>query len=165
MVVRNAQYLGHDRDRDAHAADFPQRLSQRFARAGTGPRCSTVRISFGVCGSLHRRSSREAVVTGGGHPSSGADHQSPRGRNRCRSRRLGWLGQQKDRSELDGHGGLVPDRPQPRIDDPGQGSPLVPRLETRPEQAESSDPHATNLAAPANQLRWATSRRVRPRRG
>ena len=48
---------------------------------------------------------------------------------------------------LDGHGGEVPDRPQPRID-PGQGSPLVPRLETRLEQADSSDPHGTNLATP-----------------
>ena len=50
---------------------------------------------------------------------------------------------------LDGHGGLIPDRPPPRIDGSGQGSPHVHKLETRPEQVESSDPHTTNLAAPA----------------
>lgn len=52
---------------------------------------------------------------------------------------------------LNSRGELVPDRPQLQIDDSGQGSPHVrPRLETRPEQACSSDPVTTNFTAPAS---------------
>ncbi len=52
---------------------------------------------------------------------------------------------------LVGHGGLVPDLPQLKTDDSGQVTPhVLPRLETRPEQARSSDPPATNLVAPAS---------------
>lgn len=68
MVMRNAQYLGRDRDRGPCTADFPRRVGERFARTGTGAGCSTGRISFKVCGSRHKRSSHKAVVKGGGRP-------------------------------------------------------------------------------------------------
>ena len=52
------------------------------------------------------------------------------------------------RRRLDRHGGIIPDYPQSRIDEPGQASSLVARLETRPEQVKSSDAHSPNSAAP-----------------
>jgi formate/nitrite transporter len=62
---------------------------------------------------------------------------------------VGLAAPAKTPPRLDGHGGIVPGRAHWRIDDPGQASLHVSRVETRPEQAKLSDRYTTSLAPPA----------------